>query len=448
MALYSHITELIGNTPLLRLDPAVHGLPGVQLFAKLESQNPFGSVKDRAAWAMLRPELEDVRARGQTLIEASSGNTAKALRMLGAVFGIPLRTVTNRIKVDEVRQLLELLDTEIIELPGLSECPDPTSGTDVYAEIAATTSAEPGRYRHLSQYTNLVNVQAHREQTGPEIQRDLASAGISRVDFLIGGLGTTGSTRGIAEYLRKDSPDLQTIGVVSRRGEVVPGIRSQREMWEVGLFEPDRYDQIAAISAERAFQGTVELATGYGILGGPTSGATYAAAVDALGQARPPTAESETVGVFVVCDRLEPYVSYMASRQPELFGRTTRNPPPTPAEIAAVPELEPAELRGLGERETLVIVDTRGAMAYRAGHIPGAVNFPDHRLEELFVYGTPFSRSTPVVFSCPTGDLSRGFAARARRTGHRAFSVAGGVAGWRAAGLPLESDRGAVRRSD
>jgi cysteine synthase len=121
---YDHITELIGNTPLLRLDPAVHGLPNVELYAKLESHNPFGSVKDRVAWGMLRDDLAQIRASGQTLIEASSGNTAKALRVLGAVYGIDLRAVTNRIKVAEVRDLLQLFGTEIVELPGLSECPD------------------------------------------------------------------------------------------------------------------------------------------------------------------------------------------------------------------------------------------------------------------------------------------------------------------------------------
>src|SRR5690606_12353672 len=103
---YDHITELVGDTPLLRLDPARHGLAGVELFAKLESHNPFGSVKDRVAAAMLRDELPRLRAEGRSLIEASSGNTAKSLRVLAAMEGIGLRAITNRIRVSEVRDLL------------------------------------------------------------------------------------------------------------------------------------------------------------------------------------------------------------------------------------------------------------------------------------------------------------------------------------------------------
>ena len=94
--LYQHITDLIGNTPLLRLDPVRHGIEGVDLYAKLEYCNPFGSVKDRIAWGMIRDDLGEITARGQTLIEASSGNTAKALQVLAAVHGLRLRALTNR----------------------------------------------------------------------------------------------------------------------------------------------------------------------------------------------------------------------------------------------------------------------------------------------------------------------------------------------------------------
>src|ERR1700760_4609619 len=124
--LVNDVTELIGNTPLVRLDPAVHGLSGVDLYAKLESANPFGSVKDRVAWGMLREILPEAVASGQTLVEASSGNTAKALQTLAAMHGISLRAYTNRVKVGEVRDVLQLLGPDVRELPGLSECPDPT----------------------------------------------------------------------------------------------------------------------------------------------------------------------------------------------------------------------------------------------------------------------------------------------------------------------------------
>ncbi|WP_228001521.1 pyridoxal-phosphate dependent enzyme [Nocardia australiensis] len=433
---YDHITELIGNTPLLRLDPAVHGLENVELYAKLESHNPFGSVKDRVAWGMIRDDLDRIRADGQTLIEASSGNTAKALRILGAVHGVGLRAVTNRIKVTEVRDLLQLFGTDIVELPGLSECPDPTTPNDVYSIIEATMAKEAGTYYHASQYTNEKNIEAHYSGTGREIHEDLAADGITRVDYLIGGLGTTGSTRGTATYLLQHHPELRTVAVVSDRTDFIPGIRSESEMWDVGLFQPDFYDRIVTIDSGRAVEATVRLATGYGILAGPTSGAGYAAALETLRAAQ--RSDGPVVAVFIVCDRLEPYLSYFKKRRPDLFGRADRHPAPTTAELAATPALSPDELADLDRTARPTIIDTRGAMAYRIGHIPGAINIRDDQLDDMFAHGIPFPRSRPLVFVCPVGELSLRFAATARAAGFDASSLSGGVVGWRDSGHPLE----------
>jgi cysteine synthase/rhodanese-related sulfurtransferase len=434
---YDHITELFGNKPLLRLDPAVHGLDNVELYAKLESHNPFGSVKDRVAWGMIRDDLDDIRAGGQTLIEASSGNTAKALRILGAVHGIGLRAVTNRIRVAEVRDLLQLFGTEITELPGLSECPDPTTPNDVYSVIEATMAKDPDAYYHPSQYTNEKNIEAHHHGTGREIHEDLAADGITRVDYLVGGLGTTGSTRGAATYLRKHNPELRTIAVVSDRSDFIPGIRSESEMWDVGLFQPDFYDRIVTIDSARAVQATLALATGYGILAGPTSGASYAATLETLGE-QAVSAQEPVVAVFVVCDRLEPYLSYIKKRRPELFDRADRRRAPTTAELGATPALSPHELAELDRTARPTIVDTRGAMAYRIGHVPGAINIRDDLLDDMFTQGIPFPRSRPLVFVCPVGELSLRFAAIARQDGFDATSLGGGIVAWRDAGFALE----------
>ncbi|MGN2639537.1 pyridoxal-phosphate dependent enzyme [Nocardia takedensis] len=438
---YDNVAELIGDTPLLRLDPAVHGLDGVELYAKLESHNPFGSVKDRVAAAMLSEELPGITADGRTLIEASSGNTAKALRLLGAPHGIGLRAVTNRIKVAEVRDLLHLLGAEIVELPGLSECPDPTTPNDVYSVIASTMAKHPETYHHLSQYTNEKNIEAHSLGTGREIHEDLCGpGGPGRVDYLIGGLGTSGSTRGTATYLRERHPGLRTIAVVSHRSDFIPGIRSETEMWDVGLFRPDFYDDIVTVESGAAVDGALRLATGYGVLAGPTSGAAYAAALRTLAD-RPPADDAPVVAVVIVCDRLEPYLSYIKKRRPELFGRAERRPEPDAAEVAAARALSPVELADLLRDGLPVIVDTRGAMAYRIGHVPGAINIRDDHLDEMLSQGTPFPRSRPVVFVCPVGELSRRFAALAAAAGLDAASLEGGVLAWRDAGLPLESDR-------
>ncbi|MFD3595113.1 pyridoxal-phosphate dependent enzyme [Nocardia sp. NPDC058640] len=432
---YNHITELIGNTPLLRLDPAVHGLPDVDLYAKLESHNPFGSVKDRVAWAMIRDDLDTVAAGGQSFIEASSGNTAKALRVLGALHGVPLRAVTNRIRVGEVRQLLQLLGTEIVELPGLSECPDPHAADDVSAVIDQTTSQAPDRWFHPSQYTNERNIAAHHDGTGTEIASDLAQAGITDLDYLIGGLGTTGSTRGTATALLPQHPGLRTIGVVSDRFDFIPGIRSEREMWDVGLFRPDFYDEIVTVDSAAAISATLDLVQGYGVLAGPTSGAAYSAALRTLSAAPRPDGRP-LVAVLIVCDRIEPYLSYFAKRRPDLFGKPAAPTPPSPADAA--PTLSPAALAELDRTGRPTIVDTRGAMAYRVGHVPGAVNIRDDQLDDLLAQGVPFPRSRPVVFVCPVGETSQRFAASAHAAGFDAFGLAGGMVAWRDAGLPME----------
>ncbi|MFC6010545.1 pyridoxal-phosphate dependent enzyme [Nocardia lasii] len=432
---YTHITELIGNTPLLRLDPAVHGLVGVDLYAKLESHNPFGSVKDRVAWAMIRDDLDRVAAGGQSFIEASSGNTAKALRVLGGLHGIGLRAVTNRIRVSEVRQLLHLLGTDIVELPGLSECPDPQAADDVSAVIDQTIGQAPDRWYHPSQYTNERNIEAHRDGTGTEIAADLAAAGITALDYLIGGLGTTGSTRGTATALRAHHPALRTVGVVSDRFDFIPGIRSEREMWEVGLFQPDFYDEIVTVDSAAAIEATLDLVRGYGVLAGPTSGAGYVAALRTLAAAPRPE-NRPLVAVLIVCDRLEPYLSYVAQRRPDLVGAPPGPPPPGPDDAA--PTLTPDALAELDRTARPTIVDTRGAMAYRVGHVPGALNIRDDHLDDMLTQGMPFPKSRPVVFVCPVGEASLRFAALAHRAGYDAFSLAGGIVAWRDGGHPLE----------
>ncbi|WP_436532026.1 pyridoxal-phosphate dependent enzyme [Actinoplanes sp. HUAS TT8] len=424
--LYQHISELIGGTPLLRLDPAGHGLDGVELYAKLESFNPFGSVKDRAAWAMIHDHLPGLADRD--IVEASSGNTAKALQILATLHGGRVRAYTNRVKIDEVRDLLHLLGTDVRELPGLSECPDPTAPDDVFTTIERLLAAEPGRWLHPSQYTNERNVDAHYRGTGREIHDDLG-----HVDYLIGGLGTTGSTRGAASYLKEHNPDLRTVGVVSDRTGFIPGIRAETEMWEVGLFEPGFYSEIVTVDPDVAIDATLRLAGAYGVLAGPTSGATYAAALDVLG--RRPAGGSPVTAVLIVCDRLEPYVPYLRQRRPDLFGRAARYRPGAD-ELAAVPLLSPQELAG---RADTLVVDTRGGMAYRIGHVPGALNIRDDQLESLLAQGSPFPAGVTVVFVCAAGERSTRLAALARHLGQDAAGLAGGITSWRDAGLPMES---------
>lgn len=433
--LYRDITELIGNTPLLRLDPARHGLAGVNLYAKLESCNPFGSVKDRIAWGMIRDDLGEITRRGQTLIEASSGNTAKALQVLAVMHGLRLRVLTNRVKVAEVRDVLELLGGELEELPGLSECPDPTVPNDVFSAIEKLMAENPGAFYHTSQYTNPANIRTHHDTTGQEISDDIGT-----VNYLFGGLGTTGSTRGAATFLRAANPQLQTIGIVSTKEDFIPGIRSESELWDVGLFERGFYAEIMPVRSADAIDATLDLACRHGVLAGPTSGATYWAAQEYL-RCNPVPPGPPRRAVIIVCDRLEPYLSYVRQRRPELFGQPRRAAPGdlTADAVAAAPEMSVRELAALNADPGVLCIDTRGSMAYRIGHVPGSVNIRDDYLEDMLRHGIPFPPSHRIVFICPIGEYSKRLAAFLTQAGHDAAGLAGGVVAWRDAGLPLES---------
>ncbi|MFE6507664.1 pyridoxal-phosphate dependent enzyme [Nocardioides sp. NPDC057767] len=420
---YDSVLDMIGDTPLLRLDPAAHEVPGAEIFLKLESANPFGSVKDRVAWGLLRDHIGAIAEGDRVVVEASSGNTAKALQIITSMHGVRFRAFTNRVRVREVREMLSLLGAEVTEMPGLSECPDPTAPNDVFSVIGDLMEGEPGRYHHTSQYTNEDNLRAHYEQTGREIFRDAGP-----VDLLVGGLGTTGSTRGAATYLREQNPQTAVVGVVAAEGDFIPGIRSAAEMWEVGLFEPDFYDAIAAVDSADAISASLELATRHGVLAGPTTGAAYAAARERLlsGPGGPVTA------VVIACDRMEPYLSYYRHRRPDLFGA------PRSATEEAAPSVTPEEMEAWGAAgEHVVVVDVRTALAFQAGHLPGAINLRDDLLEQVMEAGTPFSEASRVVFVCPTGDRSARFAARAAATGCRAYNLEGGVLAWRDSGRPL-----------
>lgn len=431
--LHHDITELIGGTPLLRLRPDRHGIAGVELYAKLEMLNPFGSVKDRVAWGMARDHLDPMAASGQRLIEASSGNTGKALQVLAGMAGVEVEVLSNRTKVPEVRELLMLLGASLEELPGLSECPDPTVPNDVFSVIESRMAAAPGRYRHLSQYTNPDNMQAHYDTTGREIHDDLGA-----VDTLFGGLGTAGSTRGVAARLRDHDALGRLVGVVSASDDFIPGIRSEAEMWEVGLFQRHAYDAIVTVGAGVAIDATVDLCRRHGVLGGPTSGATYAA-VRQWYAGHPVPAGRTEVAVLIVCDRIEPYLSYIRARRPELVGAAPAVPfdDLSPDEVAGGPTVPPAELaRRLEGGPGIVVVDTRGEMAYRVAHVPGSINIRDDLLVAMARQGCPFAPPLEVVLVCPVGMRSLQLAALLRRAGCRASALEGGLVAWRSAGLP------------
>lgn len=471
--LINSITELIGNTPVLRIDPKVHGLKNIDLYAKLELFNPFGSLKDRMAWNTLKNEIDSIIQNKQTLIESSSGNTAKALSVLAAMYGTSLTTVTDRIKVPEVKKILQILGTTIEELPGASECPDLTDPQNPISFIERKMVKNPNEYFHTAQYTNPKNHEAHFESTGPELIKDLES-----VDYFIATLGTTGSSRGTAEFLKEQNITTKIVGVISTKDDFIPGIRNADETMEVGIYKKDLYDETMVVDSLDALEAMRTLNKSCGILAGPTSGASYLGALEYLREVDKKNSPDDNTSnnnspkkkaVFIVCDRLEWYVSYIEKRKPEWFGYSKKEHSireyQAPSELTEY-EISPEDAQDWIAKKAPIIIDTRGSLGFKTMHIAGSINIPDKQLIDLFDDGIPFSQHQPILFVCPSGHISKRFAGHLLEISKKdtienkantasvsatkisntnvvtpnfvVKSVQGGLLAWRQAGFPLE----------
>ncbi|MFF2080090.1 pyridoxal-phosphate dependent enzyme [Kitasatospora sp. NPDC058162] len=445
---YDSITDAIGDTPLVRIDPAVTGLRNIDLYAKLELLNPFGSVKDRAAWNMTREALPAAVERGDTVVELSSGNTAKALALIAGMHGLPFKSVTNRMKVPEIKDLLLLLGAEIEELPGRAECLDPTDTDDPLTRIHRMLSEAESGYLHTDQYFSPLNLDAHLTGTGPEIVRDLDGRA---PDVFIACVGTAGSSTGVATVLRAHNPAVEVVGLVAHKSDFIPGIRTIDEVHEVGLFDPGTYDTIESVTSDQAIDGMLTLVRRCGLLAGPTGGGAYYGALRHLRALDAELADSESAGsgerrtaVFIVCDRVESYLGYLRDRRPELFDRPARPNSVgtlTEAELAAVRAVDVDAARKWIAEDHPLVIDLRGPFAYAALHIEGSINIVDELFDELLHGGLPFGTRQPVLLACPVGEKSVRYAALLTRMGHRDVrSLAGGIIGWRDAGAPLVRD--------
>ncbi|MFZ2529746.1 MAG: pyridoxal-phosphate dependent enzyme [Rhodococcus sp. (in: high G+C Gram-positive bacteria)] len=436
---YDSIIDVIGDTPLVRIAPDVTGLRNIDLYAKMEMLNPFGSVKDRAAWSMVEPGIADATDGDRTMIELSSGNTAKALAVISGMHGLRFKSVTNRMKVPEIKDLLLLLGADIEELPGQAECLDPTDTDDPLARIHREISRDSERYFHTDQYFNERNIAAHVDGTGPEILRDLNGA----PDHFIACVGTAGSSTGVARVLREADSRVRVLGLVAHKTDFIPGIRNIDEVHEVGLFDPDNYDRIEAVSADEAIDGMLTLVRRCGMLAGPTGGAAYFGAVRHLAEF---DAELDGTGerqsaVFIVCDRVESYMSYVRQRRPELLKQPPRHDAMgtlSDDDVAAAPSLSVREARQWIDEESPLIVDLRSSFAFGALHIEGSVNIVDELFGELLRGGLPVGPDHKVLLVCPVGEKSARYCAALHRMGHTDVrSLTGGVIAWRDAGAPL-----------
>jgi cysteine synthase B len=281
----------VGNTPLLPVQPA--GSRG-KLFLKAEWLNPGGSVKDRAARAILRDALCRGELAGRRLLDASSGNTGIAYAMLGAAAGIGVTICLPENASPERRALLEVYGAEVI----LTDRMEGTEGASIRAsEMAADTD----RYYFADQYSNPANPRAHRETTGPEIWRQTEG----RITHFVAAMGTTGTMMGAGGFLKEQNPNIRLVGV--QPDSPYHGLEGLKHLATTtsppALYRPEMVDEVAEIPTERADQTARRLARDAGYLVGWSAGAALAAALDILNQ------EPDAYVVAIGCDTGVRYLS-------------------------------------------------------------------------------------------------------------------------------------------
>lgn len=417
------ITDLIGNTPMLKIAPEVHGLPHVNLYAKLEMTNPFGSVKDRIAWAMLKDELDDIIANNKTIVENSSGNTSKAIQAIAGIYGIHFKLMTALAKIPEPLEVMQIqgADIEIITQAG-TDCFDPNDPNDPQYVIEKYVQQSNGTVYFPSQFTNEKNVEVHRETTGKEILNDL-----DRIDWFFGGLGTTGSSRGIIEAVRERDPHAKCVAVCASDNELLPGVRTTGQLWEVGLFQRDLYHDIMGITPKDSVDAMLELNRKSGLLCGPSAGGQYAAIKKYF--AKNPVA-TETNVVFLACDRMEWYISYIKKYRPDIFGMDNNKSVMAyfiNQEQAKKCQIAPDAINEWINQEQPIIIDMRTPASLKILSFEGAINIPEKTLEDMIEKQQPFPKGKKVLFICAVGQKSLKIAAYLCDKNVDAYSLEGGV---------------------
>jgi len=292
---YESVLDLIGNTPLVdvsRLSPN----PNVRIIAKLENQNPFGSVKDRIAKAMIEDAEKHGRLMpGQTIVEPSSGNTGIALAAIAQIKGYPIKILMPTSVSIERRQMLDIFGAEVILTPG-------EEGSNGAVARAIEMAKQNPDWCFLYQYANDANARAHYEGTGPEILRDCPE-----ITHFVAGLGTSGTLMGTGRFLKENKPGVKIIAVEPPLGESVEGLRNLDEGYVPPLFDNwhgfDILDRKRVVRPRESIEWTRRLVGECGIFSGISAGAALAGAAKLASEI-----EEGTI-VFIVCDGGWKYLS-------------------------------------------------------------------------------------------------------------------------------------------
>ncbi len=288
---YPTIADCIGNTPLVRLQ-RLQGNSSNTILLKLEGNNPAGSVKDRPALSMIsRAEARGQIRPGDTLIEATSGNTGIALAMAAAIKGYRLILIMPASATEERKASMAAYGAELILVSA-------EQGMEGARDLALQMQAE-GRGLVLDQFSNSDNPTAHIETTGPEIWRQTGG----EITHFVSSMGTTGTIMGCGRYLKQQNPEIQIIGLQPTEGSAIPGIRRWPQAYLPKIFVPEEVDRVMDISQQEAEAMTRRLAREEGIFCGVSSGGAVAGALRISAEVRNATI------VAIICDRGDRYLS-------------------------------------------------------------------------------------------------------------------------------------------
>ncbi|MEE4660017.1 MAG: cysteine synthase CysM [Halieaceae bacterium] len=291
MSQYPTIEDCIGNTPLVRLQ-RMGADTGNTILLKLEGNNPAGSVKDRPAMSMIqRAEARGDIQPGDTLIEATSGNTGIALAMAAAIKGYRMVLIMPSHMSDERKQAMAAYGAELVEVTR-------EEGMEGARDLALAMQAE-GKGRVLDQFANPDNPEAHYSGTGPEIWRDTHGS----VTHFVSSMGTTGTIMGTSRFLKAQNPAIQIVGLQPQDGSSIPGIRRWPEAYLPSIYDAARVDRVIDISQQESEQTMRELARREGIFAGVSSGGCVAGALRVASEVR------DAVIVAIICDRGDRYLS-------------------------------------------------------------------------------------------------------------------------------------------
>ncbi len=292
------ILNSIGNTPMVELK-RVNPNPKVRLMAKMEGNNPAGSVKDRPALYMItKAEQSGKLTKDKTILEPTSGNTGIALAMIGAAKGYRVRLTLPACVSSERRHILEAFGAEVVMTPA-------NEGTDGAIRLAhKILENEPDKYFMPNQFENPDNPLSHYETTGPEIFKQANG----KIDYFVAGMGTTGTLMGISRYLREKLKNVKIVGIEPTPHHTIQGLKNMTESIIPVIYKRDKLDDVMIMEDDEAYEMTRRLASEEGIFAGISSGAAVAGAARVAKDM-----ESGTV-VTVICDRGDRYLSTMLFR--------------------------------------------------------------------------------------------------------------------------------------